>query len=108
MKGGSTMAVRLLQINLKYGVPTKDLKTAFDALANDIAVVQGLRWKIWILNEQEHEAGGIYLFDSVDSVSAYLQGPIVSGIKAHPAISEISVKQFDVVEDLTAITRGPI
>jgi hypothetical protein len=102
------MSVRLLQINLKYNVPSKDLKKAFESLVNDIAAVQGLRWKIWILNEQENEAGGVYLFEDKDSVQAYLEGPIVAGLKAHPALSEISVKQFDVVEDLTAITRGPL
>jgi hypothetical protein len=102
------MSVKLLQINLKYNVPTGDLKTAFAALADDIAAVPGLRWKVWILNEQESEAGGIYLFDSPDSVKAYLEGPIVAGIMAHPALSDISAKQFDVVEDLTAISRGPI
>lgn len=102
------MSVRLLQINLKYNVPSKDLKKEFESLVNDIAAVQGLRWKIWILNEQENEAGGVYLFEDKDSVQAYLEGPIVAGLKAHPALSEISVKQFDIVEDLTAITRGPV
>lgn len=102
------MSVRVLQINLKFNVPVEELKKAFDALAKDIAAVKGLRWKVWILNEQEHEAGGVYLFDDKDTVQAYLEGPIVSGLKAHPALSEISVKQFDVVEDLTAITRGPL
>ncbi len=102
------MSVRLLQINLKFNVPSSDLQTAFAAVADDIGAVPGLRWKIWIINEQEHEAGGVYLFDDSDSVRAYLEGPIVSGIKVHPAISDISVKQFDVLEDLTSITRGPI
>jgi hypothetical protein len=102
------MAVSLLQINLKFSVPSSDLKTAFAGVANDIAAVQGLLWKIWILNEQESEAGGIYLFDNSDSVRSYLEGPIVSGLKAHPALSDISAKQFDILEDLTGITRGPI
>lgn len=102
------MPVRLLQINLKFSVPTGDLKTAFAAVADDIAAVPGLRWKIWILNEQEHEAGGIYLFEDGDSVRNYLEGPIVSGLKAHPALTDISAKQFDIVEDLTSKTRGPI
>jgi hypothetical protein len=102
------MAIRLLQINLKFNVAASDLKAAFAGLANDIAAVPGLRWKVWILNEQESEAGGIYLFESKESVQAYLEGPIVAGIQAHPALSDISVKQFDVLEDLTGITRGPI
>jgi hypothetical protein len=102
------MSVRVLQINFKFDVPSIDLKNAFAPLVNDIAAVPGLRWKVWIINEQEHEAGGIYLFDDSDSVQTYLEGPIVSGLKAHPALSEISAKQFDVLEDFTATTRGPV
>lgn len=102
------MSVQILQINLKYNVPTGELKAAFDGLVDDIAAVPGLRWKVWILNEANQEAGGIYLFEDADSVQAYLGGQIVAGIKAHPAVSDISVKQFGVVEDLTAKTRGPL
>jgi hypothetical protein len=102
------MSVRVLQINFKFNAPSVDLKNGFAPLVNDIAAVPGLRWKIWIMNEQEHEAGGIYLFDDEDSVQAYLEGPIVAGLKTHPALSEISARQFDVLEDFTTVTRGPM
>jgi hypothetical protein len=102
------MPARVLQINFKFGVPSADLKNAFSPLVKDIAATPGLRWKVWIINEQEREAGGIYLFDDAESVQAYLGGPIVSGLKAHPALSQISLKQFDVLEDFTATTRGPV
>jgi len=32
----------------------------------------------------------------------------VDGVKSDPTLSNVSVKQFDVIEELTAITRGPI
>ena len=102
------MSVSLLQINLKFSVPSEELKSAFASVADNIAAVAGLRWKVWIINEDEHEAGGIYLFDDSDSMQAYLAGPMVAGLKTHPALTEISAKQFDVLEDLTTLTRGPI
>jgi hypothetical protein len=102
------VAAQILQINFKYNVPTADLKGAFDSLVDQIAAIPGLRWKVWILNENGQEGGGIYLFDDATSVKAYLEGPIVAGIKAHPALSEISAKVFDVIGDLTAVTRGPV
>ena len=37
-------------------------------LAEQYAAVPGLRWKIWIINEAEGEAGGIYLFDDEESL----------------------------------------
>ena len=102
------MSVKVLQINFKFKISSADLKNGLAPFVNDIAVVSGLRWKIWIMNEQENEAGGIYLFDDEDSMKAYLEGPIIAGLKTNPALSDISAKQFNVVEDFTTDTRGPI
>jgi hypothetical protein len=77
-------------------------------LAEPIAAVDGLRWKVWLMNEAESEAGGIYLFDDAASVQAYLEGSIVAQVTSHPALSEFSVKQFDVMDGVTAVTRGPV
>jgi hypothetical protein len=102
------MAVKVLQINFKFSATSAELANEFAPLVNDIAAASGLRWKIWIINEQEREAGGIYLFDDEGSVQTYLGGPIVAGLKAHPALSEISAKVFDVLGDFTTVTRGPM
>jgi len=102
------MSVKVLQINFKFKIPSADLKKGLAPFVSDIAAVSGLRWKIWIMNEQENEAGGIYLFDDADSLQAYLEGPIIAGLKTNPALSDISAKQFNVVEDFTRDTRGPI
>ncbi len=48
------------------------------------------------------------LFDDASSAQAYLEGPIAAAVAKHPAVSDISVKQSDVLEELTAITRGPV
>lgn len=102
------MSVRILQMNFKFSVSGAEYRQAVSPLANDIAAVAGLRWKVWIINEAESEAGGILLFDNEAAVKAYLDGPIAKQIVSHPALSDFSVKQFDVMEDVTAITRGPI
>ena len=102
------MAQMILQINFKFNIPSADLKNGLAPFVKDIAAVSGLRWKVWIMNEQKNEAGGIYLFDDEDSIQAYLGGQIIAGLKSNPALSDISAKVFDVVEDFTAETRGPI
>ena len=99
---------RILQINFKYSVPRADYERAVAAMADPISKVGGLRWKVWILNEKENEAGGIYHFDSEASANAYLQGPIVAQIVSHPALGGFSVKQFDVMPEVSAVTRGPV
>lgn len=41
--------------------------------------------------------GGIYLFDDESSVKAFLESDLVQQVTSRPALSDFSVKQFDVV-----------
>jgi hypothetical protein len=77
-------------------------------MADDFAGVQGCRWKIWLMNEGEAEAGGIYLFDDDASLDTFLNGPLVATVTSHPALSDFSVKRFDTMDAITKVTRGPI
>lgn len=102
------MAPQIVQINFRLNVTTQEFEAAVEPMADPIAAVEGLRWKVWLLNAEAGEGGGIYLFDDAATARAYVDGPIVANLKAAPIISEISIKQFGVVESLTAITRGPL
>ncbi len=102
------MPGRMLQINFKFNVTKAEYDQAASSLARDFSRLAGLRWKIWIMNEAESEAGGIYMFQDAASVKAYLEGPLAAKVTSHPALSDFSVKQFDVMEDVTKITRGPV
>ncbi len=42
-------------------------------LAEDIATVNGLVYKLWTENEATQEAGGIYVFDNLDDANRYLE-----------------------------------
>jgi Putative mono-oxygenase ydhR len=107
-KGEAIMAERILQINFKLNVTGSEYEQAVTALADDFAEVDGLSWKIWILNETENEAGGIYLFRDTMALETFLESPLAAQVKNHPALSDFSVKQFDVMPNVTAITRGPV
>jgi hypothetical protein len=102
------MTQKLLQINFKITTSVKDYATMVAPLADPIAKTPGLEWKVWIFNEQDHSAGGVYLFRDEASVNAYMHGDIVAGLKKQPTIKDISAKIFDVDENLTHKTRGPI
>ena len=99
---------KILQINLKFKVTRPELEKAFLEVAPAIANVKGLVWKVWLMNEAEKSAGGIYLFEDDASVKAYLNGEIVAGIMKHPALSNIEAKVFDILPEHTKITRGPV
>ena len=106
--GGVRMGKKILQINLKYKVTAAQISEAFMGLAKPIAAVKGLKWKVWIHNEGDKSAGGIYLFEDETSVKKYLDGDIVAGIMKHPALSNIQAKVFDVLPEHSKITRAPI
>lgn len=102
------MAKTILQINFKFAGSKAEYLEAFGEAAPPIAASSGLRWKVWPWNEEEQVGGGIYLFEDAASAQAFLGGPIAAGLGQHPAVSEISVSQFEVLDSLTAITRGPV
>ena len=102
------MSGRIMQLNFKFSVSGSEYEQAVSPLASQFAAVAGLRWKIWMINEAENEAGGIYMFEDEASVNAFLKGPLAAQVTSHPALSDFSVKQFDVMENLTTITRGPV
>jgi len=88
------MAGRILQVNFKFSVSRAEYEQAVNS--------------VWTMNEAESEAGGVYYFDDESSLQAYLAGPLAATVKSHPAFSEMSVKQFEVMADVTAVTRGPV
>jgi hypothetical protein len=102
------MSKTILQINFKFSVTPDELGADFAPLAEPLAATPGMRWKIWSLNPTEGEFAGIYLFDDPESTQTFLEGSIVAGVKAHPAISDISAKLFTVLDEFSAITRGPV
>ncbi len=76
--------------------------------AEAIAAVAGLQWKIWLVNDEQHESGGIYLFSDENSLDNYINGPLINSLKNSPAITDISIKKFASLDAVTAITRGPV
>ncbi len=102
------MSNKILQINYKFKIPRSDFEKATFEIAKPIANVKGLLWKIWIVNENTKEAGGIYLFNDEPSAKAYLEGNIIAELKKLPAISDIEAKIFDVMDRHTEVTHGPV
>ncbi len=99
------MSAKILQINYKLNGQRAAYERENLPYAQPIADIAGLRWKVWIINEAQGEAGGIYLFDDDAAVQAFLDGPIIAETEGDPTLS---IKAFDVIVELTTITRGPV
>lgn len=94
----------LLQIDFPYSGPFgSEFFDAMKELAENIAIENGLIYKLWTENEETQEAGGIYVFDNLGDANRYLekhtQRLTSFGFK------DIKSKVFIINEALSAITK---
>ena len=98
----------ILQVNFTWDLSEAERDEHFTLdIARRLANFPGLRWKVWLTDEDTKGAGGIYLFDDRQSAQARVDAlrPILEGL---PGTSDISMRMFDIREDLSEITRAPI
>jgi putative monooxygenase ydhR len=102
------MAEKILQIQFGLNVTPSEYKQIAGAVAESFAKVPGLRWKIWILDEQKREAGGVYLFEDQRALEAFAASDLAKTVATHPALKNVTMRASDVMPEETAVTRGPI
>ncbi|GAC1423601.1 MAG: monooxygenase [Flavisolibacter sp.] len=102
------MQQQILQINFNFNTSAKEYENIVGPLAKEFSDVPGCQWKIWLLNDEKKEAGGIYLFESKDSMRTFKQSPLVASVLAHPGLNNFSVKEFDIMEEVSMVTRAPL
>lgn len=100
--------VRVLQLNFTFDLPASELEQELAPLVGEFAAVPGLLWKIWVIDEVRGQAGGICLFADQTRLQAFLGGRLMEELRESPSVQELTAKEFDVVADLTALTRGPV
>jgi hypothetical protein len=101
------MSPKLIQVNYNFTGTRAEFETANLPLAPVLAELPGLRWKIWLMNETDHEAGGIGLFEDEATLQSFVDN-VLNAPEGDPTISNITYKLFDVLEEHSAITRGPV
>jgi len=102
----TTYAVLHLRIKLRVSPPA--LLAQSREVASVAASVEGLIWKIWILQEEQFEMGGGYLFADRQAAEAYLNHPIVQVLTSNPAVVSTQSQLWDVENSLSALTRAPL
>lgn len=100
------MPQKILQVNFRFSMSKAEYIQACLPEAPHLAAVPGLLWKVWIMNEVEHEAGGIYLFADETSLQSFVV--TLTEMLNAPGFSEVTIQPFDILDELTQITRGPI
>jgi hypothetical protein len=102
------MSKTILQINYQFSSSLADFIKLVTPMAQPISAVPGLTWKIWLMNETEQAAGGIYLFENREAAQAFLGSDAVKSFASHPTISNVNAKIFEPDEVLSKVTRAPL
>ena len=102
------MSQQILQINFKFHLDPSQFEGIVAGVAKEFAGLPGLQWKIWLLNKERKEAGGIYLFENEEAVDSYKNSDLFKGISDNPVFSNVSINQFGVLESAGMITNAPL
>ena len=108
MSEKSATTYTVLHLRFKLRVSPKVLLAHSREAATIIASVDGLIWKIWVLQEEEFEMGGIYLFADRETAEAYLNHPGVQAVRSNPAVVSSQYQLWEVESSLSALTRAPL
>ncbi len=89
-----------------YGLGEIDEGEYFD-VANDVAPrfagMPGLLAKLWLGNTDESRYGAVYLWDDRESMERFVHSDLFEAF--NPEFAEVAVEDFDVLENLTAVTQ---
>jgi hypothetical protein len=99
------MSPQVVHTSFKVRISWPDFEHGCRDVAHHIANVPGLVWKAWIVNASRGEAGGVYLFESVEATDAFLNGPLVAQLEQNPAFEEVRIRRYDLLEEPSAMTR---
>ena len=76
-------------------------------MAEEMAKLPGLIWKLWTSQAEECKADGFYLFstrEDAENRAAFAK----KAFPRAPGLSNVKTEIHDVMEDLSRVTRAPI
>lgn len=96
----------IVQINFPFTESQAELESHSIEAASRFVDIDGLQWKIWLVDEETKTAGGIYQFDSRAKAEAYANGAMVQHLEN--VREGVSVMVFDSIAGAGKITKAPL
>jgi len=88
-------------IKLKSDLPEEELLKRAKARESSFQSISGLLQKYYIKTNVEGEYGGVYVWDSVESLQAYQQSDLAKSIPSAYAIKEApNIEMMDIIFQL--------
>lgn len=98
--------MKILQVDFPTPGPFgAEMSEALKGLAESIAKEPGLIWKLWTENADTGEAGGIYCFESLETLNAYKD--MHAARLSDMGVTGLRFKVFDPNIALSKIDRFP-
>ena len=102
------MTKKVFTTKFNYSMPAEELKKIMPAVAPKFSEIPGCNWKIWLINEDNKEAGGVYLFESATELEQFLNSNLFASVANNPAFSNLQTNTFGVAEAASVITGAPL
>jgi len=96
------MYIRIVTFGLS--VPAEDYTRSATSVAPAFAEWPGLLGKWWLGDASSGTYGGVYLFASREDADRSRDTDVFRGMAANPALREVTVREFDVLDAPTAVT----
>ena len=99
------MVIQVVNFNLE-GIGHQDYLGATVDVAPAFKALNGLISKVWLSDEENNVYGGVYTWDSHQSMQDYLNSEFYDQVLgSNPNFVNISYKAYDVLDGPTSITN---
>jgi hypothetical protein len=99
------MILRIVNFTLD-GIDDEQYRRHAATVADGFNEWTGLTAKLWLHNPDTGTYGGAYLFTDQAAADASRATDLFRDMERNPAFADLSVREFGVIDDLTAITGG--
>lgn len=104
----SVMLIMKMDIDTSNGTFTEVTEAAFpEEGVYRMLELPALQWKIWLKDEANEQVSGVYLFAAREAAEGYAK-MASENIGIRPGIKNLTNQIWDIYEDKTQITKGPI
>jgi hypothetical protein len=96
--------MRLRIVTFGLTVPAEAYQAHALAVAPEFTAWPGLLGKWWLADAASGTYGGVYLFASQHDADRSRETDLFRGMQTNPAMKDVTVREYDVLEAPTAIT----
>ena len=99
------MHIQTINFNLSR-ISLSKYESAVAEAAQPISEMPGLISKQWLANEETNTYGGVYFWETKQHMQDWMNSQIFKHIGGNPAFANAKVIDFEMMESLSAVTRG--